>query len=613
MLGQNPKRENTVAVARAVDFAVRHHGEQESCIRWEELAATAMERSIGLARPEDIEREARRQGVIFMEMDGVRMVTTPELLAEERSISDFAAAGQGSVAPIGRADRLTRTLADGKRLNDGQYETACGLLASECRVNLVEGPAGAGKTSMLAKFDEGVRQAGRPVAWLATTAKAAEVLQKDGFAAHTLARFLVDTKMQEAAKGGVVVVDEVSMLGHKDAYRLVKLADQLDARLVLLGDPMQHRSVGRGAVMRLLKEYGGITPFQLKEILRQKHAEDPRYLAAVTQLSEGRTEQGFGTLDAMGWVHEVADPAGRYQRIADDYMQALKDKKSVLVVSPTHAEGACITQEIRSKLKDAGKLGTGERELTRLVSAETSEAERGETASYRRGDVLIFHNNARGFKKGERLTVTDPARVPVVFADRFSHYRPEVIAMAEGDRLRFTGTVKTLDGEHTLKNGMTRTVAGFTKSGDVRLNNGWVVPADAGLWRHGYVETSFGSQGSTVQRAILAVSSASLPATNQEQMYVSASRAKERMTLYTDDKEAVREAAGHSTAKLLASDLDRERRKARRQRLERDRKRRLAYINHVRACYDDVPRQPQPSHQPEPRRQPEREVSYGRG
>ena len=69
--------------------------------------------------------------------------------------------------------------------------------------------------------------------------------------------------------------------------------------------------------------------------------------------------------------------------------------------------------------------------------------------------MIQFHQNAKGgFNKGQRLTVTDPAAVPVGDAAKFSLYRPENIALAEGDRIRFTGNVKTLDGEHTLKNGM---------------------------------------------------------------------------------------------------------------------------------------------------------------
>ena len=70
---------------------------------------------------------------------------------------------------------------NGKSLNDGQWDAACGLLNSENRVNLIEGPAGAGKSSLLGKFDEGMRLAGEQVTYFATTAAAVKVLQKDGF------------------------------------------------------------------------------------------------------------------------------------------------------------------------------------------------------------------------------------------------------------------------------------------------------------------------------------------------------------------------------------------------------------------------------------------------
>src|SRR5262249_21157467 len=159
-----------------------------------------------------------------------------------------------------------------------------------------------GKSSMLGRFDEGMRLAGQSVTYLATTAKAAEVLEKDGFDAHTVARFLVDETMQKAARGGRVVVDEASMLGHKDAVRLLRLAETLDLKLTFVGDAMQHGSVPRGSFLHVLKEYGGIRPFKLTHILRQ---ESPAYRAAAGLLSEGRTLEGFDALDALGWVKEL--------------------------------------------------------------------------------------------------------------------------------------------------------------------------------------------------------------------------------------------------------------------------------------------------------------------
>jgi conjugative relaxase-like TrwC/TraI family protein len=596
-----------VTPAEAVAFAIAHCSEQESVVPERELKRVALLRGLGSVTPGQIAAELPRHGVITAEIDGRLMATTQELQAEERFLSGFAAGGRGTVCPVGVPAGLDRTLADGKRLNDGQWDTVTGLLTSENRVNLFEGPAGAGKSYSLQKFDEGMRRAGKSVTYLATTTDAVGVLEKDGFEVNTVARFLKDTKMQQAAKGGRVVVDEVSMLGHKDAVAFFKLAEELNLKLILVGDPMQHGSVGRGALMRVLKEYGGIQPFRLTEIMRQ---EKPEYRAAAKLLSEGKTLEGFDALDRLEWIKELGGDQDRYRQIAADYLDALKDKKSVLVVSPTHAEAAKVTQAIRSDLRDAGKLGKEERTFTRLVAVgDVSEAMRGLATTYRPGDVIQFHQNAKGgFKKGDRLIVTDPAKVPLSEAEHFQLYRPDVIALSVGDKIRGTGTVKTLDG-HKFRNGSTGTVTGFTKAGDIKLDNGWVLPKDAGHFRSGFVETSFGSQGRTVKRVILAVAETSLPVTNQQQMYVGASRAVERMTLYTDNKAAVRAAVPRTSLKKAALDLLPKQHKASDQtrKANKQRQRRLSLIDRVRAAWDAPP-----PRQNQPERQAERQVSYGR-
>jgi hypothetical protein len=224
------------------------------------------------------------------------------------------------------------------------------------------------------------------------------------------------------------------------------------------------------------------------------------------------------------------------------------------------------------------------------VQVDCTEAERGQATTYRPGDVIQFHQNAKGgFTKGDRLVVTDPTSVPVEHAGKFSLYRPETIALAEGDRIRFTGNVKTVDGKHTLKNGMAHSVAGFTRKG-IELENGWVIPSDAGHFRHGFVETSYGSQGRTVQRVLLGMSSDSVGAMNMENLYVSASRAKEWIRLYTDDKAEIREAVKRSSQKLAALDLRPKRleplfKPSDGMQLHMERKRRLSVVNWMRSAW----------------------------
>ncbi|APW64317.1 MobF family relaxase [Paludisphaera borealis] len=600
--GKEMPGSRVVTAAEAVEFAIAHLSEQLSAFPERELKRVALLHGLGHVLPEQIAAELPRHGVITQNIDGRLMATTEALQAEERYIVRQAARGRGNACPVGVDAGLARTLEGGTTLTDEQWQVTRGLLESANRVEELVGPAGAGKSYSLAKFEEGLSRAGQHGTYLATTAKAAKVLIDDGFEAKTVAHFLLDARMQEAARGGRVVIDESSMLGHKDAVKLFQIAEKFDLKLIFVGDGLQHGAVPRGAFMRLLEQHAGITPHRLTGIMRQQ---DTGYLQAVQSLSEGRTVDGFDALDKKQWVQEIGDAAERCDAIAAEYVQAAKDHASVLVVSPTHAEALAVTQAIRSQLKDAGLLSSEEKEFRRLVQVNASEAERGQASTYRAGDVLLFHQNAKGgYVKGQRLAVTDPNAVPLGQAGRFSLYRPQSVMLAEGDRIRFTGTVAPLKkGAKAFKNGDAASIAGFTPKGDIRLDDGQVIAADAGLFRSGFVETSFGSQGQTVQRVILAMAAESLPAVNQEQMYVSASRGKEKLSLYTDSKEAVRQAIQKSSQKLAALDIERQAppdARPRDWRQDDDERRRLAFRT-----------QRQPVIEP-PREREERRVAYGR-
>jgi len=89
------------------------------------------------------------------------------------------------------------------------------------------------------------------------------------------------------------------------------------------------------------------------------------------------------------------------------------------------------------------------------------------------------------------------------------------------------------------------------------------VPKNYGGIGHGYVVTSHASQGKTVDTVLLAVGQESFAAANKEQFYVSVSRGKEAVRLYTDDKEAMLDAIKGSSARLSASELMEEKKKPR--------------------------------------------------
>jgi ATP-dependent exoDNAse (exonuclease V) alpha subunit len=187
--------------------------------------------------------------------------------------------------------------------------------------------------------------------------------------------------------------------------------------------------------------------------------------------------------------------------------------------------------------------------------ANLTEAERGDAINYLPGDVLQFHQNAKGFKRGQRVVVDDAKTLPLDQASRFQAFRSRSLTLAAGDLLRITHNGFTADGKHKLNNGSLYRISRFDNRGNIVLDNGWKVSKDFGHLAYGYVVTSHASQGKSVQDVFLGQSSLSFPASSREQWYVSVSRGKERLVVYTDDKKALREAVAQSDERLSATEF----------------------------------------------------------
>jgi conjugative relaxase-like TrwC/TraI family protein len=585
-IGQEPDHgdERAAAVA-AVTLAADHCFERESVVPERTWLRESLRRSYGVASPESVEAEAARRDLIRGDREGQRWVTTPEVLAEESAVVSFARKGRDTRMPLGRGEphAFKRTW-----LNDGQKRAVGHVLECSDRVMIIRGAAGVGKTTTMEEAVEAIEAAGHRVVTVAPSSGASRgELRAAGFAdADTVARLLVDKQMQEKLRGNVLWVDEAGLVGMRTMKRLFDLAQETDARVILSGDRRQHGPVEHGAALRLLETDAGLVPAEITEIQRQAGA----YKRAVEHLSEGRVAAGFKALDGLGWIREVED-AHRYQAIAGDYVASTVAGQNTLVIAPTHAEGHRTSDAIRDGLRHAGLLGREERAFDVLSPANLTAADRADRTQYNDGDVIVFHQNAVGHKKGTRITVTPGADLPLDQAERFTAYRSSHLTLAAGDRVRVTANGKTKDGQHRLSNGDLFTVAGFTPAGDVELANGWTVGREFGFLTRGFVITSYSSQGKSVDKVIIAASAASLPAISKEQFYVSASRGKSAVSVYTDSKAdllaAVRRTDDRPSATAFVA--DRARREGRSDRKYRER---AVHLQRVAAAMPAVPAAP---------------------
>jgi conjugative relaxase-like TrwC/TraI family protein len=537
----------------AVDYATQHSFVREAVVPERKIITEALKRGIGAVTVEDVTREVGERPLIRSEIAGRRMATTKEMLALESDVIEFAREGRGSCRPMGDPKRPCSR----EWLNDEQKAAVRHVLGSRDRVMIIRGKAGTGKTTLEQEIGEALAELGRPVVALAQSVKASrEVLrQQAGFAdADTVAMFLADPEMRESARNGVVLIDEASMLGTRDMHKVFAVAEQVGARVLLVGDTRQHRSVSAGEPLKLLEERAGVRAAEVTEILRQQGD----YKKAAKLLSEGQVAEAFGELDKLGWIREVPD-GERYQQLSGAYLAAVAEKKkngeykSALVVAPTHAEGKQITDAIRAGLKAQGKL-TRERMVEAWVPAHLTEPEKGDPTQYEPGYLLQFHQNAKGYTKGSRLVMNDGEKPPTELANRFEVYRPVEFALAVGDRVRITAGGKTKDGKK-LMNGSLFTVQGFNRRGDILVDGGRVIDRDWGHLALGYYVTSQGSEGDTVDKVVAGISSLSLPATNERTAYVTVTRGREQALLFTDDRKALLKAMERPDDPMSATEL----------------------------------------------------------
>lgn len=540
--------------AQAVDHAIEHSYVREAVLPERKLITEALKRGIGSVTVDGVTNEMRKRPLIRSDLEGRMMATTREMIALESKLIEFASKGRGRSRPFGDANRPCSR----DWFNEGQKKAVRHVLTSRDRVMIIRGVAGTGKTTLEQEIGEALAEAGKPVVALAQSVKASrEVLREEaGFTnADTVSRFLKDQAMQESARGGLVMVDEASQLGTRDMLRVFEIAERVNARILLVGDRRQHRSVLAGEPLKLLEEKAGLKIAAVTEILRQ----EGDYKKAARALSEGKIEEAFGELDKLGWIRQVKD-SERSTQLANAYLSAAAEKtkegkiKTALVVSPTHAEADRITGAIRSGMKAQGKLAD-ERMVKTWVPTHLTDAQKRDATQYDPGDMIQFHQNAPGYTRGDRLVLEGGVRPPVVLANRFEAYRSHQLTLASGDRVRLTAGGKTKDGKHRLNNGSLFTIEGFTKRGDLIVDHGWVIDRDFGHLTHGYAVTSHASQGVTVHKVLIGISGDSFRATTQRSAYVSVTRGREQALIFTNDKEELLKSMNRPDDPLSATTL----------------------------------------------------------
>jgi conjugative relaxase-like TrwC/TraI family protein len=502
-----------------------------------------------------VDLSALRAAVRFKESQGELVRKGEEIASREALQTEQDVLGwvrtPGTHGPLGRAPDLSG-------LGDDQAAAVRGVLASNGRTVILQGDAGTGKTTALRSVIAGITDA--PVRVFAPSSGAVEVLRKEVPApAETVQQLLANPTLQRSVAGAVLLVDEAGLLSVRELHRLMRVADEQGARLLLVGDTKQHASVEAGDALRCLLEHSDVPRFRLSKIRRQR---DPRYRDAVRLLARGDAAEALDRFAALGAVREIRETKELLTEAASAYVRVRGEGRTCLAISPVWAEIHPFHDAVRGRLRQAGGLRGDDVSRETIYPLKWTKEEKRRPVNYEVGDRLTFFRGFEAFRKDDCLRVVGVAddalvvesedgrshRLDPRFVDGFEVGVGRTLGFAVGETLRLRANLR----DARLNNGDLVELAGFRPDGGLTLTDGRVIPPWYRHFGYGYGSTSHGAQGKTVDCGILILGAQGLAAANLKQAYVSNSRFRDEQLIFTTDFALARQRMGRSDDRQLA-------------------------------------------------------------
>jgi hypothetical protein len=368
----------------------------------------------------------------------VRSLTSPRVLRVEADIvARLAARAENPATPAALSASHTSGLDDHQR-------TAVAALTGDAGLVVIEGAAGAGKTTTLAATNTLLAEQGRRMLVATPTLKAAQVAAREvgtagsaawlvhqhGFRWDADGRWTREPVATPAAEamlgcGDLLLVDEAGMLDQDTAAALLTVADEMGARVALVGDRHQLPAVGRGGVLDLAARW--VPPEAHIDLDVVHRFADPEYAAislalrtgsptyAVASQASSRPDgepsgepggepsgeprgEVWEALLRRGQIQIYSSDAERTQALAqlaaDSVRTGHRRRSGMLVMADTREQTAALNGAIRDRLTAAGRLDD-------TLAIATAGGERVGV-----GDRVATRRNDRGLGVSNRETWT---------------------------------------------------------------------------------------------------------------------------------------------------------------------------------------------------------------
>ena len=547
------EEQKSVNVSEAVQWAEEHLFDRNSVVLECQLWQEALSRARGEGFPiSELKEFTRRRGYIRDEARPGE-VTLREVLLREWEIVQTAKQGVADCHSL-----VANPQPLNPKLDDEQRKALDALLDSTDRISIFRGGAGTGKSFVLRDLVEQVQQAGRRVVVLAPQRQQVVDMEKAGLPSPaTVASFLLK---REVVSDALIVVDEAGQIGGRQMLELLRIAREKNARVILSGDTRQHGAVEASDALLAIERHSGVKPVELHTIRRQdpslartaaERARIQQYRKAVEAAAAGKLVESFKRLDKMGAVVECG-LGEQADKLADEYVRLAEESASAVVVSQTWAEVHRVNSRVRDALKAKGLLGANDTTVQALDKLDLTNAQKRDDRFYPPEAVVVFNQKVRTAKPGSKGKLAGIVKLGVLvevdgkfvtvsnkLLDRITVCQQREITLSAGDRLHLKANRKLATGGR-VTNGELVAVKSVRADGAVELADGRVLDKSFREFLPGYAVTSYGSQGKTVDHVLFSDSTIKA-ATNAQQWYVTISRGRRGIHIFTPDKQQLRE------------------------------------------------------------------------
>jgi conjugative relaxase-like TrwC/TraI family protein len=342
---------------------------------------------------------------VYRRHGGVRYATRAQLSTDDALVAQAGAEGaprltRAAAAHLLHADpeRLVASLEGhagagaaptGTGLREDQAAAALSVLTDGRRVSVINAPAGAGKTRVLAEVAKAWEAAGLgPVTGITASQSARNTLAAGVTQSYNSARFLGHLPGRRGAGGPVpvapgtlLVIDEASMMTGPDLADLITLAEQHGGKVIVAGDTRQLQAVQNGGGMSLLADRLGYV----------RLAQPVRFRAAWEQAATLRLRDGDVSVLAEYDQHARVtggDPEQMMDAAAAAYTTLYTAGTDALLMAADHALRRELSRRIRDDLLRLGLVSPG----WGVTIAD------GTTASA--GDLIVCPRNDRNVEAG---------------------------------------------------------------------------------------------------------------------------------------------------------------------------------------------------------------------